>query len=793
MSTQKQLNQINPLVENAEEYLGKAASVAGDVSQFTDKALSGGLKVSASIKASLDAGAFSGFIAAGGNFSPPVPGDIKETVDKCLSDLSSVLGDIKTIGMTDADLSMFLSARLTIPFNDLGQQMAMIFKPKEKDFQNKQQIFKLVEQYASQVIASFTDPKARLTGMQTGSLANATDTVQKILFSGSKNLASGDLELANQLFDQTKLSMRALFVTGETNDNNLAGLFLYAIEETMPLIDEELDSLRDMKDLIRDLIESSSQLPPAFIPEIPNLAIMGKLDEAETELQTVLFELRQYQTFNRMAYGNATSDVCSAQEISRRGGVPSQYYKVLRDRFGLTDLQVSALANVSFLPDPEYAAKLLELQEMHEQVQSLNAEVLSLDEHLRETTEVLTSVEQTGIGGILSLIIEVFRGQIAIIKANLEAQVNSFVQQIAANSALQNPAEVLEVDGSIPFQMSGEQLLKTLQNRRSTGGSMGGFSAPIDHVVLYSQLSALCYMMGRARALIDNMTRLIEAQSAVAKSVLGMVGRYDVDCGPEDGADYIAQELDHFVSVVNQRLSGAKTTNEVVCSAGQNLISRIQAHEAFLRCMKANLKSGHSDIANTMANKTGGTPGSGGSMAGAKNLIMGTIRALPDMKKAMKSLDLRAILGTNKTEFSGLDKLMNGMKCIMQLCANPSTREAVQQVKARFDIAFSNRKSVGTTMGSFDETPKRALHVAITQRVTAINKSMESLKTLISSNLSEICLNSQQTANKIAKSLHSFEVGTIKIEIPPSYQEQASKAAADLKIAASAAAPFKKA
>lgn len=775
MVNQKKLNKLHPTVDTPNDFLGKAASVMGTVKHFT----SGKTPVSASVGVQVkkgDGGAMAGFIAAASNYSPPIPGDVKETLDKALSDISSAMADIKTIGMTDADLHRFLSARLEIPFNDVALQMSFVFQPKPKDFTEDPMVYPKAKKFIGRILKAMTDPFAKLMKTQTGR-STSFDSLEQILYGGPGELGPGSQELANKIFDQTKLAMRSLFISGDTNDNNLAGLFTYAIEETLPAIDEEIDTLHAMARLVTALMEDTSQLPPTFIPELPNIVVLDKLRAAKVDIDQVLFELRQYQTFNQPVYGSATSLVCSAKEASKHGTVPSSYRKYLKELFGMTDLQLNILLTAQFTPDPNYIARLEDLIELNEQAQAFDKAVMELHNNLLNTTAVMAEVEQIGIGNILAMIIEVFRNQISLLVAQLEAKVGDFAALINASSG--NPTDRLELNGrlAISSEEVGVEFLAEL--RRSSSKSLTDFIGPSEQLALYTQLSALCYLMRRAGELIRNIERITEAQSAVMRTILDFVGRYKDEvevCGTSDGARVIQEDLTHFIDAFNARLSGIKGTNELVCYTGQQLIHHIRLHIRFLECIRDKMRFGKKEVTEQLDDGGAGAGGGGGggsAMPGAKNLIMNTVRTLPQMKATAKTFDVRALLGLQKNEYKGLDVLMNGLQKIMQLCPNASTKEAVQQIKTRFDAEFSIRKSKATTMGSLDETPKRALQVAVQQRVISLNKAMEALKTLISSNVVQVSLQTHKDANAIAVSAPSFEIkGAIKLQVSKKLKER---------------------
>ena len=724
-------------------------------------------------------------MAANQNPTVENPDDLIQGLDQALSDIQSAISQIKTIGLTDADIAKFVYSYLVIPFDDAGHQIAEVFQPTTQDLQDDEQQFMPQVQEASQnVIQAFNNPIMPLINKQASLFASARQQVEQSIYGGMPKLDPGQMAMVGQLFDQTKTLMRSMFVSGTDSESNMAGIFLYATEETLPQIDLELTHLKKMKALVYTLVEMTSKLPPSFIPEIPSVVAIQKLCDAEQDMLGILGQLNQQQTLDKAKFASAKGKVCAAKEIVKTGGVAAQYAPIVMQLFGFSAQQVQSFFDVQFTPDPAYRANMMTLETLNGYVQDLDPDILALHNNIQTFSQTIAETQQIGIGTIMTQIIVVLKSQIALVRSSLEGQVMTFITQTAGNA----PDRITK-DGKVVCSF-GDTLSfdKQAGLRRSVSTAMDTSGQTINHTVIYAELLALCILMDRTRKLYENVERLLQGQSPIMRTILNATSDYTVDCGPSDGAQKIDEAVSHFLTSANARLSGAKGQNEVLVGAGMDLVKRIAAHEKFLHCIKGNMKNSNEKVKKTATVTLGGSPG----VFRFKKSIMNIARKLPQMTTALRQLDLRKLVGIQNVEYTGLNQLMKGLQGVINNCPDQNIKDVIVVIKQQFDDEFALRKSAAITMGSFDEVPAVALKVAVSYRVKAVKQMLDMLQTVHDKfKLPDLCKKAATGVPKPGSGTLSPDVTVAPAQTAPKTLRQISAAAETArKLAAAKTQPF---
>ncbi len=647
--------------------------------------------------------------------------DEKPEVDKALNLIVSSIADIKTIGVTDADLERFLSNTLGTPFNDAGKSLAKKFQPDTSDVPAEDKAMApAIQRSAEQITAGMSSPYAPILNQSASPLGD-----DKVL--NSQNVSPGSFDFVKNVFDQTKLAMRSMFISGADNESNMAGLFLLAVEEIEPLIDAEIENLVRMKRLVYQIIEQTSNLPATFVPEIPNVAVIHKLCAAEQDLGKVEFELQQFATFNQAGFADAANEVCGARTILKSGLVPEDLREKVKNLFNLSDLQFNAILQTRLSPDPLYKHSLIELTQLNSFVQETDPRILEVHNNILDVVDVMVNVQDIGIGKILVLIIDSIRRQIEIIRGNLEDQTRALV-------AASNAARDRIVAGGRVLTNSNAEIDFTFKPGQKT--ALSSQELTYNQTLVYAQLSALCFIMQRAQKMYFNVQGLLSGQSKVIDAIKDFATQYAQNkCGDPNGARYIDTAVSHFVNAAETRLGGSKESNEIVAKSGQDLIKRLSNHIRFLKCLRGTHSLGQQGLGNKLSHALGGPS----KVFQAKNVLFGLARSVPEMAATLKQLDLRKILGIEKTEYSGLDKLQHGLSMLIQLCPEQTTRYVAREFQDRFEVEFARRKSSAVTMGSLEEVPSVALHVAIKQRVDGVKRLVEQLKQFTQIDIKDLC------------------------------------------------------
>lgn len=644
------------------------------------------------------------------------------TVAGALADIRSAIGDVRTIGDTDARLLRLLSQQTKIPFNTAGQELAKTFECKASDLPGENPDFiPAIQGCCGQVVQSCQNPIAPLVGQQNDMFSTSLDQSIQTLFGGSKLFGPGEQEFLKEIFDQTKISLRSLFLGATGNDANMMGVFVHAADSTLPAIERELECLARMKKLVRTILELCSSLPTSFIPEIPNTAVIQKLCAAEASLNAVATQLDANQTFNRPAFAAATENVCVSKDIIRSGQITVEFREYLKKRYKLSDLQVNSLLTMQFTPTPDFKLAIVKLVQVNDMLQQIDPTVIKFDTNLREFETNLRETTQTGVGDVLSLLIEVLKRQISLVRTKLEAQVETFIRLLGDTAVDRiSPSLYSEVTFSRKtFDLSGETLTQT---------------------TVYAQLAALCFLMGRTQGLYDSIRQLTDGRSPVIKGLIDFTNSYKQRvCGDPNGARYIDDAVKHFVKSAEARLSGQKQTNEIITSAGKDLLARIRAHETYLGCLSDNVSRGKIDLSSLLDGFLGAIPGSGSGTYQVTNPISNLMRCLPQMKEAIKTLDVRNLCGVQKQEYNALDRLQKGLADLLTACPDPYVKDCAAEFKDRFQEQFDRRKSVAITMATFDEVPTIALEAALKQRTKELGKLIDSLLTLVNRPIEQFC------------------------------------------------------
>ena len=659
--------------------------------------------------------------------------DLTAGLDQALSDLASAISMIKTVGLTDADTSTFLFKYLVIPFDDAGHQIADIFQPNEEDLQaDEQEFLPQVKEAVSNVTESFNNPIAPLINKQAALFTSMRQRAEDMFYASTQNMDPSQAALLGQIFDQAKMAMRSAFVSSQSNEANMAGMFMYATEEIQPMIDLEISHLTKMKALIYHIIEMASRLPSSFIPEIPSIVAIQKLCDAEEKLNQVLYELNNNQTLNKPSLASAATNVCSAKNVVKTGGVPAEYVPLMTKVFGFSAYETQALYNTQFTPDPAFKTALMKIETYNEYVQELDTEILATHNNLTSFSTALTDVSQIGISNVLTQIITVLKMQVMLIRTSLEGQALSFIKQTAGNAP-----DRLVVNGVVVSSLN-DQLSVDYQRKlkRNVTGVFDIAGQTISLASAYAQLLALCHVMEQTKMLVVNIETMLTGQSPIMRVIHTATGNYSTDCGESNGASLISVAVTRFLDAAQARLAGLKEQNEVLLDAAADLLTRIKNHLKFLRCIKGRMSSSNQQVKKTAQIQLGGVS----SAFKVKASVMNLARKYPAMKMALRQLDVRRLLGTEKVEYNGLDQLQKALQGIIVNCPDQNIQDIIRQLGQRFNDEFAKRKSTAITMGSFDEVPAVALRVAIKQRVTSYKEMLDMLQTVHDKfNLTDVC------------------------------------------------------
>lgn len=640
-------------------------------------------------------------------------------IDDCLAQLTSALAELKTVGFSDTDVSNFLNVALQVPAADAGKAFAKIFEVKASDLPPDDQAFQKPIIAASVSLgASISNPYAALTNQGLNLNSGASTSLDATLF-----LSIGGGQIAAQIFDQTRTMLQSFFLLGNSSESNLTALFLHAIEECLPLIAGEQSHLASMKAVVKNLMEECSRMPPAFIPEIPNLVVIQKLCEAEADLNNVLSELKQFNTFDRPTFAHATKSVCTAQSVVKSGQLTSDSIALLKRAFGLTDLQANMMIQMHFVPSPQFWLQLNRLAKLNQFVQQYDPTISALDNNIKNFHNSLNKINGMGLQVVIQSIIEALTTRIVQVRSALEINAQQNIEDLPGR--LTATGNISQPDSDLSLDIIAAQKRRIAQKIKT-------YATSVDYSAVYTELASLCHVMRKANAMYDNINGVLRRQSAMMNRINDIVKNHiGVNCG-STAASNVDTAVAAFVSAVETRLSGVKGTNEIVMTTGMTLLDQIDAQRKYLHCVGRSLQNARKSSSSALDKVLG-------AAAAATSQIADLLRLLPAMQQALRTLDLNRLVGTANAEYDGLDKLMSGLNCLAQACTNDYVSSTTRDANAQFADELALRKSKAFTMGQLDETPLIAVKVAADFRFKRVTKALVQLQQFVQLDFKKFC------------------------------------------------------
>lgn len=665
-------------------------------------------------------------------------------IDTCISELALSLVTAQKVVTDDSQTQKFIVDALISPFNSLGNALATLLVPNPEEFTDNANFASYVTTYAKQVLESAKSPIAAMVASQASIFTQSLEELGQIFFAGGAlESTPGRRGVLTEIYDRSRYIFRELFIDPQQAGANFGGLFIYAMDEVMPAIDAELRYLKRMKRSVFQTIEEGSKLPPSMVPQLPNTVVSNVICNAEGNLDVVIADLRYRQRWNRGEFAAATAKICQAKDIIFSGVIPDDLRYQLKQLFGWDDRQINAVSGLKFMPDADYRVKTVELVALNNFIQDQNVHVLSFHKNLTDVLATLEGIFTVGLGDALALIIEVIKRQIKILRADLEAQSAGFTGILFADfpdaadpaarqtrTARNDPHASLGLGQSLGIQVPDSIEGKIRHNKRYAVDVYAHLTAQAS---AYTVLSGLCFVMERVQRFQSTFQTLLTANNRFVKVLREFVLYYSAeDCGNADGAKYLNDTLEAFLSATEARLRGETNSNAFLSARGKDLLRAIELHEQFLVCMRDRLFFGNQKLLKAV--------NIGTQVAEAAENIAALVREVgPDVLEAVRTLDFKRLIQGDDVEFNVLDSVMRSLQCLVLQCDNQFVHSTARLAERQFRPYIGKRFARRLTMGSLDDVP-RASHIeASNARQQAFFQVIRSLQRLTSFDINELC------------------------------------------------------
>lgn len=668
--------------------------------------------------------------------TPSINPSTASLIQQAIALVQAGLPGARTIAQTDKDKIYFLLGALQLPFDGAGLITADIFTPPPLTSTSSQ---------STSFAQSIADAISQISNVLNNPLSGVLGKKGILGASSVADLTSFSDQVANADYDQSQMALQSFFALGPTSQSNLAALLLYSIEHALPYSQILRDYLHKLEALVSKVLESMSELPAVPIPELSTLLVAKDLCDAGNKLDSVLAELSQYQILDRSTLANATAHICRSASILSTGQIPAELLPVLQQLFGLSDLQTKIIADSSFTTDPELQLALSQINTLSGFVYNGGQTLEALNANLLALTTTLSSIQEVSIQSIMSTMISTIRGQIANIQAGLQAQVTNFVRQYG----------------------------KTVSTSLAGTTKASLYSTPIDTAQLYTSLAALCSTLGSVSSMYQNMVNVLTQDSPMLRAVNKFVTKYNVNlsAAPDVTSTSLALSVQNFAAAANARITGQTTTNDAVMTSGQAVLAQSKQYRKFMGTLANSLAQGQAAMIKAFDSTPTPTPtvfptfppvinpGPGPtpitppdptplptSPSAATSSIQDLTRFLPDLETALRTLDLKRIIGGSNadpvegTEYTALNQIQDGLAQLSKYCNNAYTRNVANLFDVVFHDELARRQSVAVTESAFDEVPAIAWQANVDYRVTTTNNYLNALQTFINNpNLATSC------------------------------------------------------
>lgn len=646
-------------------------------------------------------------------------------IDTCITELVANLANLKSSNFADSSTKKSLLKALAEPFDAAADALRELFVPDPDAFEDEGDFSSYADEYATQVVDALKNPFAAMMQSQSAVFKQFWRHLQKIV-SGERGITA-----------KLEYVLQEIFYDSEGAGYKLGSLLLFAIHETVPAIDAELQILREMKRRVRALKEESSKLPPYTAPQLPNIATSNRLCDATEHLRRVAAELRANRTWNRSEFAAATDDVCAAKSTIYSGQIDAITAAQIGQVSGWDARQVEFLARGKFLPDAGFRLALLELDVLNQTLQRHNFAVLAFHVNLQNLIETVESLVALHLADVLALIVDLLRANLEAIRQDLEAQ--SFGFTSAGRAAL-------------PDRLDGTQVISHAKRRRYVPASEqlgvaedqgepdpeGQYSRSYKYgsdiyaylsgqVFAYASLTALCYLMQQVSPLATVLQSMFDANSVAAKIIVDFLNYYSAEsCGDADGGRRIEQALQTLSISAKERLEGWTSSNEFVCQRADELIQEIEKHEAWLRCIKSRMVGGSENVARAVSAYAGAVKFSQNLRAMAR---------VADLYEKLRTLDLKRM----STADNALDAVMRSLQCFALNCDNPALGSIALSAWRESQFYRDSQLSRNTGAESFDKEGQVGRGEAMNSRLEAFFKLYRAIESIATLDVEKLC------------------------------------------------------
>jgi len=669
--------------------------------------------------------------------------DVLPAVDTCITELAVSLASAQKLVSEDSQTKEFILNALSTPFNELGNALSTLLVPDASEFESAEGFADYVKIFSEQMVESAKSPIAAMLASQASIFNQSVEELGDIFFAGGTlEEAPGQRGVISEVYDRTRYLMRELFLNPQQEGSNVAGLVVYALDEALPAIDAELRYLGRMKRSVFTAIEEASQLPPSMVPQIPNLVVSNMICDAEANLDRVIADLRNRQRWNRSEFATATAKICDAKEAIFSGIIPDDLRNQLKQIFGWDDRQINALKSFKFMPNANYRLKTIELVALNNFLQDQDAHVITFHRNLQNALSTLESIFTVGVGDALSLIIQVIKRQIKILRADLEAQGVGFTGVLfsdfpdSANeedrqtrTARNDPRTGTGLGASIGVEVPSSIEGSIRDNKKYATDVYAHMSA---QATAYATLTSLCFLMQRVEKIQDVFTSLLNANNRFMNLVSGFFDYYKAwDCGEDTGAEHIDSAVQSFLGATEARLRGDTSSNSFLSRRGRDLLQAIEQHEEFLICMRDRLFLGNDKILGAVNTAT--------QVAEAAQNITRLVKVAPTAAEALRTLDFRRLILGEDIEFNVLDSVMRAFQCLVLQCDNQFIDSTARSASRQFEPHINKRYSRSINMGYLDELPRASFRTGQNARQQAFFRLVRSIQRLTSFDINELC------------------------------------------------------
>lgn len=642
---------------------------------------------------------------------------VSQLADQCILDLAVALTQIESSGASDSNTTKFVIDLLVTPFVEFGGLLESTFAPNgdldSVDPINDSMVTGMVDALGR----SMSNPILAAVGMQANVLAVASNDLFKSLFAAPGSDKPGAV---TETVDRIRYILKETIIDPTGQGTNLLGLVFFAIDEALPAIDNELIYLKRMRKALTASLEQTSKLPPSMVPAIPSLATSNLLCEVETHLDNVMNTLRSQRKLDRSEFGQASQKTCEARDTIISGTIPEAFARQLQNAFGLNDLQMNALRQARFMPDPKFRLRLVELLYYQNSLQAQDPAVREFHTNLRDLLNVAHTLTHLHIGDILANIIEVLKRQIRAVRVQLEADGAGFSMDVDWNAL------------GVPSPANGNAADAGTSTAYKPNARTDIYSYASTQAAAAAQLTALCFMMERTTRLYAGVQRLLDINTGIAAQLKRFLASYTADdCGDYSGADAISLATRAYLKACEERLNGLTKTNAVVQQRAKELRAAIDAHEKFLRCIRDRLFMGRGKLISGVSNALA-------VYQAAKN-IAALVRRVPELYKTATSLSVLTDMKGQDKSYNAADTIVKALQCLVLQCNNPKLKDLAAGALEYFEAEREAKKASNITFRALSELPRHSRMTGLNDRVNSFFRLIRSLQRITSFNLDDMC------------------------------------------------------